>query len=48
MLRSAQGETHAEEGQKAKPDTYVKRSINTTKHKLYRNHHLARTSDLQC
>lgn len=49
MLCSAQGETHAEEGQKAKPDTtYVKRSINTTKHKLYHNHHLVQTSDLHC
>jgi hypothetical protein len=47
MLCSAQGETHADERQKAKPDTtHVKRCIYTTKHKLYHNHHLVRTSDL--
>lgn len=47
MLCSAQGETHAEVGQKAKPDTtHVKRTIYTTKQKLYYIHHLVQTSDL--
>lgn len=46
MLRSVQGETHADERQKAKPDTtYVNRNI-YTKQKLYHNHHLVQTSDL--